>query len=54
MGLTEQGGGHPTLNVATYPQVGLLIFCPKAEAIDLKCGFRLHTEETIHQNDKGG
>ena len=42
---TDQSDGHPTINVAALPRVGLLPFCCKDAGYAFICSFRLHAKE---------
>ena len=48
-----QGDVQPTHDVAAHPLVGLLTFHCKAAGYLFKHSLRLHSDESIHQHDKG-
>ena len=52
MGCLEQGGGHPTLNVALRPQIGLLPFRCEADGNTFKRSLHFQAKEIIHKNDE--
>ena len=54
VGFMDQCGGHPTLNVATRPLVGLLPFCRKAPSYTFKRSLCLDAKEAIHGHEKVG
>ena len=54
MGGTDQGDGHPILNLAAHLQVGLIPFHSEAAGCAFKCVLRLHAEDSIQKRDKGG
>ena len=53
MSVTDRGDGHPTLNVASRPQVGMMTFFREAFGYAFKFSFRLHAKDAIHQNYEG-
>ena len=54
LGGTNQGDGHPNLDVATRPRVYMLPLSREAPSYTLKRSLRLSVEEDIHRNEKRG
>ena len=52
-GGTDQCDGHPNLDVAAHPRVGLLPFRREADGYAFKRSLCLHTEKAIHRHGKG-
>ena len=51
MGFTDQVGGHPTLSLATRPQIWLILFRCEVASCLFRRSLCLHVEDSIHQNN---
>ena len=53
VGVTDEGYGHPTLDVAAHQQLGLLPFLCEVDGYVFKRKLQLKAKEDIHRHKKG-